>query len=147
MFQFPGFAPVSQLVHGLQPCGLPHSDIRGSIPVCKSPRLIAAYHVLLRLRIAKASSVRSSFLFPLFSGQAFRPDPRVIFLPQIKLQSLISTFSSKKLIFYSYRLSIFALLCLFDLFSQYCQGSFYAAQGRKKSRFFSNGTAKVVTIF
>ena len=50
MFQFPWFAPSSQMVTGLQPAGLPHSDIRGSIPVCKSPRLFAAYHVLLRLR-------------------------------------------------------------------------------------------------
>ena len=50
MFQFPGFAPHSHVVHGLQPCGLPHSDMRGSNPVCKSPRLFAAYHVLPRLR-------------------------------------------------------------------------------------------------
>ncbi len=34
---------------GLQPAGLPHSDIRGSIRVCRSPRLFAAYHVLRRL--------------------------------------------------------------------------------------------------
>ena len=27
----------------------PHSEILGSIPICKSPKLIAAYHVLLRL--------------------------------------------------------------------------------------------------
>ena len=62
MFQFPGFAPSSQTVHGLQPCGLPHSDMLGSKPVCSSPSLFAAYHVLLRLRIAKASSVRSFLL-------------------------------------------------------------------------------------
>ena len=49
MFQFPWFAPA-MLVSGLQPDGFPHSDMRGSIPVCKSPRLFAAYHVLLRLR-------------------------------------------------------------------------------------------------
>ena len=30
--------------------GLPHSDIRGSRDICSSPRLFAAYHVLLRLR-------------------------------------------------------------------------------------------------
>ena len=30
--------------------GLPHSDIRGSPGICPSPRLFAAYHVLLRLR-------------------------------------------------------------------------------------------------
>src|SRR5437870_3308285 len=28
--------------------GLPHSEISGSKPVCGSPELIAAYHVLLR---------------------------------------------------------------------------------------------------
>ena len=37
-------------VTGLQPAGLPHSDISGSIPVCRSPELFAAYHVLLRFR-------------------------------------------------------------------------------------------------
>lgn len=34
---------------GLQPAGLPHSDIPGSKPVCGSPGLFAAYHVLPRL--------------------------------------------------------------------------------------------------
>ena len=37
-------------VSGLLPDGLSHSDIRGSILVCKSPRLFAAYHVLPRLQ-------------------------------------------------------------------------------------------------
>ena len=50
MFQFPAFPPRSLAVTGLQPAGLPHSDMRGSIPVCGSPRLFAAYHVLLRRR-------------------------------------------------------------------------------------------------
>ena len=35
---------------GLLPNGLSHSEILGSILVCKSPRLIAAYHVLRRLQ-------------------------------------------------------------------------------------------------
>ena len=34
---------------GLQPAGLPHSEIYGSMLVCSSPQLIAAYHVLHRL--------------------------------------------------------------------------------------------------
>ena len=34
---------------GLQPAGLPHSEISGSKVVCTSPELIAAYHVFLRL--------------------------------------------------------------------------------------------------
>ena len=35
---------------GIAPDGLPHSDIRGSLCMCHSPRLFAACHVLLRLR-------------------------------------------------------------------------------------------------
>ena len=31
--------------------GLPHSEISGSTPVCGSPKLIAAYHVLHRLLV------------------------------------------------------------------------------------------------
>ena len=38
------------MVTGLQPAGLPHSDICGSFPVCGSPQLFAAYHVLPRLQ-------------------------------------------------------------------------------------------------
>ena len=40
----------ANLATGLQPDGFPHSDIPGSIPVCRSPGLFAAYHVLLRFR-------------------------------------------------------------------------------------------------
>ena len=35
---------------GLQPNGFPHSEICGSIRICQSPQLIAAYHVFLRLK-------------------------------------------------------------------------------------------------
>ena len=35
---------------GLQPAGLPHSEIPGSRDICSSPGLVAAYHVLRRLR-------------------------------------------------------------------------------------------------
>ena len=49
MFQFPGFAPGSLRVCSLQLQGLPHSDTSGSIPVCGSPDIFAAYRVLLRL--------------------------------------------------------------------------------------------------
>jgi hypothetical protein len=34
---------------------LPHSEIPGSMPVCGSPRLIAAYHVLHRLLVPRHS--------------------------------------------------------------------------------------------
>ena len=38
----------SRILH-FQRSGFPHSDIFGSTPVCGSPKLIAAYHVLHRL--------------------------------------------------------------------------------------------------
>jgi hypothetical protein len=34
---------------GMSPAGFPHSEICGSQPICGSPQLIAAYHVLHRL--------------------------------------------------------------------------------------------------
>ena len=51
MFQFPAFASVHEIqMTGLQPDGLSHSEIPGSKDICSYPRLIAAYHVLHRLR-------------------------------------------------------------------------------------------------
>ena len=48
MFQFPPFAYLKG-IHELHSCGLPHSEITGSMAICAYPMLIAAYHVLLRL--------------------------------------------------------------------------------------------------
>ena len=42
---FPSYDGMTCLQHA----GLPHSDTRGSYRVCRSPRLFAAYRVLLRL--------------------------------------------------------------------------------------------------
>ena len=50
MFQFPGFAPKLSLGDTVAGAGLPHSDIDGSMDICSSPSLFAAYHVLLRLQ-------------------------------------------------------------------------------------------------
>ena len=33
--------------------GFPHSEIRGSMDICSSPRLFAAYHVFLRLLVPR----------------------------------------------------------------------------------------------
>ena len=40
-------------IHGVFPCGFPHSEIRGSMDICSSPRLFAAYHVFLRLSVPR----------------------------------------------------------------------------------------------
>ena len=50
MFQFPAFALRYCAVTVLQTAGLSHSEILGSKVICTYPGLIAAYHVLHRLR-------------------------------------------------------------------------------------------------
>ena len=51
MFQFPRFASLQVVrITALQAAGLSHSEIPGSMVICTYPRLIAAYHVLHRLR-------------------------------------------------------------------------------------------------
>ena len=51
MFQFPAFASLIYIVIiTLQVIGLSHSEIPGSRVICTYPGLIAAYHVLHRLR-------------------------------------------------------------------------------------------------
>src|ERR1700689_4605743 len=53
MVHFPGFARtrlcIQRAVYWFYQYGFPHSDIPGSKPVCGSPKLFAAYHVLHRL--------------------------------------------------------------------------------------------------
>ena len=53
MVHFPPFACSQLCIHwdipGFCPGGFPHSEISGSTPVCGSPKLIAACHVLHRL--------------------------------------------------------------------------------------------------
>ena len=71
MFQFPAFAPYFK-VTGLQPAGLPHSDIPGSRIICISPGLFAAYHVLLRLREPRhPPSALAYFLYLALTGLIF----------------------------------------------------------------------------
>jgi hypothetical protein len=57
MVHFPGFARTRLWIHRavrrFYLRGFPHSDIPGSKPVCGSPRLIAAYHVLHRLLLPR----------------------------------------------------------------------------------------------
>ena len=57
------------MVMSLQLIGLPHSEMTGSRVICTSPVLIAAYHVLLRLREPRHPPVALSYFF--FSYSAF----------------------------------------------------------------------------
>ena len=56
MFQFRRFPSYDYLIHHRIPCGgFPHSEISGSMLICSSPKLIAAYHVLHRLLMPRHS--------------------------------------------------------------------------------------------
>ena len=67
MFQFPGLAPHLVRCPEISPGGLPHSEIRASRDICSYARLIAACHVLLRLREPRhPSCALLSFPFSLF---------------------------------------------------------------------------------
>ena len=59
MFQFRRFPTYTYLIqcrlHRYCLCGLPHSEIPGSMDICSSPRLIAACRVLLRLSVPRHS--------------------------------------------------------------------------------------------
>ena len=65
-------------IHGVFPCGFPHSEIRGSLDICSSPRLFAAYHVFLRLSVPRhppcaLSCLTISLCLPPFFTSAVRP--------------------------------------------------------------------------
>ena len=62
MFQFPAFASYIGRIPALQAGGLSHSEIRGSRDICSFPRLIAAYHVLHRLREPRHPPCALSYL-------------------------------------------------------------------------------------
>ena len=44
---------IGARIHEGLSCGFPHSDTRGSIGICPSPRLFAAYRVFLRLPVPR----------------------------------------------------------------------------------------------
>ena len=78
MFQFPRLASGILRIGGLQPPGLSHSEIRGSMAICAYPRLIAAYHVLHRLNEPRhppcaLSYFRLSLLYPSTWDRGRRP--------------------------------------------------------------------------
>ena len=57
----------------MTPLGLPHSEIPGSKPVCGSPRLIAAYHVLHRLPAPRHPPCALHSLTNSFAARRCRP--------------------------------------------------------------------------
>ena len=55
-FSSPGSLPYAMDLRTgtwIAPCGFPHSDISGSLLICSSPELFAAYHVFRRLSVPR----------------------------------------------------------------------------------------------
>ena len=86
MFQFPGFPSICYGLAEVSSAGFPHSDTSGSMAICASPELFAAYHVLLRLLVPRHPPCALScltFTIPIaFGTAAFGAcAPRVELLP------------------------------------------------------------------
>src|SRR6185436_6192439 len=82
----------------MTPAGLPHSEIPGSKPVCGSPRLIAAYRVLLRLSAPRHPPCTLSSLTKLehsFPGESYRFLPNSV-VNELCRGSLGSTLLSRE---------------------------------------------------
>ncbi len=74
MFHFTGFSVTGDYVFiprrlGMIPARLPHSEMHGSKRICRSPCLIAAYHVLHRLLAPRHPSCALCSLINLFPLQ------------------------------------------------------------------------------
>ena len=107
MFQFPRFASShNMMMTVLQTAGLSHSEIRGSKVICTLPRLIAAYHVLHRLREPRhPPCALVHFLGRRFSSFTMKP------------QLILSAVSS----LYCYNQEELSLFILVSLYSFVCQ--------------------------
>jgi hypothetical protein len=80
MVHFPALPSLtygfSQGYPGMTPGGFPHSEISGSKPVCGSPKLIAAYHVLHRLLAPRHSPYALSSLTITWNSGGGCPHPQ-----------------------------------------------------------------------
>ena len=107
MFQFRRFPSHTYLIQYGIPCGgFPHSEISGSMLICSSPKLIAAYHVLHRLLMPRHSPCALfSLTFPYIavSKSTKRIDSPIWFSIIVELCRLIRILFSQKLYFYPCR--------------------------------------------
>ena len=92
MFQFPRFASLRKVMMTvLQTAGLSHSEIRASRVICTYARLIAAYHVLHRLREPRHPPDALTRFSPLSSGSTLRAAAGSLILSAVFLRFHQST--------------------------------------------------------
>ena len=97
MFQFPAFASLCEMTVR-QTAGLSHSEICGSMAICASPQLIAAYHVLHRLQEPRHPP--SALFYFLSPFPLSLTDPCICTVPRKRLLvyfqlSLVKSFSTE----------------------------------------------------
>ena len=81
MFQFPRLASHhNDAMSAVRADGLSHSEIRGSQAICALPRLIAAYHVLHRLREPRHPPCALSYFLLLATQTSKKPAGRQLIL-------------------------------------------------------------------
>ena len=97
MFQFRRFPSYTYLIQYRIPCGgFPHSEISGSMLICSSPKLIAAYHVLHRLLMPRHSPCALfSLTFVGISIRTLRFRPQLTLWPKTPLSSAVPPLKSK----------------------------------------------------
>ena len=112
-------------MHEVCSCGFPHSDISGSLGICPSPELFAAYHVFLRLLVPRHPPC-ALFAWP--SRTHSVGSGRLSFLYSFAC-SLIALFLSMSsyLTFYVFSRILYYILDILDI-SHVC--SFQGAGGR-----------------
>ena len=95
--------------------GFPHSEISGSMGICPSPKLIAAYHVFHRLLVPRHPPCALSSLTNHF-GSFCSQNPACIALQALALVLFVSTNgASSMLLFFSdvlYLSFVFRYLCI-----------------------------------
>ena len=117
--------------------GFPHSEIDGSMDICSSPSLIAAYHVFLRLLVPRHPPyaliiltifLGESFLSPcvasLYSVTPYQHLGRVVIFEYLKYISIPQEIFQFSEIFSSESLIHFILGCLEELFDLLKSNSF-----------------------
>ena len=113
MFQFPGFAPsLGWYLHIAG--GLPHSEIRASRDICSLARLIAACHVLHRLREPRHPSC-ALLSFPFFFRLSNFGSNSVLNISPDCFAILIASQSALKLLFFFFRFTRFLVTELLEI--------------------------------
>ena len=87
---------------GIASGGLPHSEIRGSNGICPSPRLIAACHVLLRLREPRHPSC-ALVSFPWFLYFISSVSTSLLTLRILRCQRFVHSYSFARLFIWRFQ--------------------------------------------